>query len=312
MSAELPPDLHSAAYFGDQRDFWWNADFVALCLQRVGLSGPLRMLDAGCGVGHWGRVLLPHLPLAHLTGVDREPRWIQEAAARAQAQGLSGQTHYQTGDVQALPFADATFDAVTCQTVLIHVLDVGLVLREFVRVLRPGGVLLIAEPNNLAGTQSVGSVRHDEPIERRLALIRLHMAIERGKIALGQGDNSVADRLPGLIAEAGLTQIRAWIADRPPMVVPPYSSADQQAFIRDFVEQFDRGWWGWSREDTQRYYLASGQNPAEFAGLWQIAREAMAQDATAMKAGQFSAAWGGLQYVFAAAKPGGAQALGER
>jgi hypothetical protein len=136
------------------------------------------------------------------------------------------------------------------------------------------------------------------------------MAIERGKIALGEGDNSVADRLPGLIAQAGMSQIRAWIADRPPLVVPPYSSADQQAFVRDFVEQFDRGWWGWSREDTLRYYLASGQNPAEFDGLWHIAREAMAQDAAAMKAGQFSAAWGGLQYVFAAVKPGGAPGLG--
>lgn len=302
MSADLPQDLHSAAYFGDQRDFWWNADFVALCLRRLGLSGELKVLDAGCGVGHWGRVLLPHLPQAQLTGVDREPRWVQEATERAQAQGLGERTRYQHGDVHALPFADGTFDLVTCQTLLIHVPDVATVLAEFKRVLRPGGTLLLAEPNNLSGTNSVGNIRHAEPIARRLALIRLQMAIERGKIALGEGDNSVADLLPGLLVQHGMVQIRAWISDRTPLVVPPYASPDQQAFIHDFVDQFDSGWWGWSRADCQRYYLASGQNPAEFEELWQTGREAMAEDAAAMKAGAFSAAWGGLQYVFGAVK----------
>src|SRR4051812_44702072 len=40
---------------GDWRDTWWNADFLDLMARRWGLSSALRVLDVGCGVGHWGR-----------------------------------------------------------------------------------------------------------------------------------------------------------------------------------------------------------------------------------------------------------------
>ncbi|MBI5610299.1 MAG: class I SAM-dependent methyltransferase [Deltaproteobacteria bacterium] len=302
MSTDLPQHLHSAAYFGDQRDYWWHADFVALCVARLGIGQVERVLDAGCGVGHWGRVLLPHLPAAHLTGVDREPRWVQEATDRAG--DFAPRCAYQVADVAVLPFADASFDLVTAQTVLIHVADPAAVLAEWLRVLRPGGTLLLAEPNNLSGTMSVGAPRHGEPIERRLDLVRLHMAVERGKRALGEGDNSIADLLPGLLRAAGLDAIRCWLDDRAPMVVPPYASIDQQLMIQDFLDMDERGWWGWSRADVERYYVASGQPAGDFEHLWRTARAAVAQDAAAMRAGQFSAAWGGLHYLFAATKPG--------
>lgn len=303
MSDALPADLHSAAYFGDQRDFWWNPDFVALCAARVGLARVRRALDVGCGVGHWSRVLLPHLPQAQLVGVDREPRWVEEATRRAAAAGWAAQTRYQVGDVAALPFDDGAFDLVTCQTVLIHLADVPAALAELRRVLAPGGTLLLAEPNNLAGATSVGSVRHAEPIATRLQLLRLHLAIERGKAALGEGDNSVGELLPGLLAQAGFGDIRCWISDRASMVLPPYASPAEQAVVRDFVDSFDQGWWGWSRGDAERYYRASGEAPADFAGLWALARAAAAQDVAALRAGQFSAAWGGVQYLFAATRP---------
>ena len=72
MTEPLPQDLHSAAWFGEQRDFWWNADYLALVVSRLGLQAARSVLDAGSGIGHWGRALLPHLPDAQLVGVDRE------------------------------------------------------------------------------------------------------------------------------------------------------------------------------------------------------------------------------------------------
>ena len=67
------PQPHSAEYFGESRDYWWRADFVAFLLERWRLRGSRQVLDVGCGVGHWGRVLMRHLPEdATLSGVDRE------------------------------------------------------------------------------------------------------------------------------------------------------------------------------------------------------------------------------------------------
>src|SRR6516165_2694009 len=59
-SSEKKP--HSAEYFGEWRDYWWEPEYVALVLRAWGIEKYKRVLDVGCGVGHWGRVLLPHLP----------------------------------------------------------------------------------------------------------------------------------------------------------------------------------------------------------------------------------------------------------
>lgn len=43
---------HSAAYFNPQRDFWWNADYLQLLAERLGLGDVRSALDVGAGVGH--------------------------------------------------------------------------------------------------------------------------------------------------------------------------------------------------------------------------------------------------------------------
>ncbi len=144
-------DSHSAEYFGDTRDYWWNADFLELMGRRLSLDRVRDMLDVGCGVGHWGQLLAGLLASdARIEGIDRDPLWVDKAAARAAARGLDGRCKYQVGVAEKLPFADASFDLVTCQTLLIHAHDPAAVIAEMARVARPGGLVLAAEPNNVA------------------------------------------------------------------------------------------------------------------------------------------------------------------
>src|SRR5215813_1520039 len=143
---------HSAEYFGDTRDYWWNLDFLELMSKRLSLDCVQDVLDVGCGVGHWGQLLANVIPSsARIQGVDREPRWVEKAAERAAARGFADRFNYQVAVAEKLPFADASFDLVTCQTVLIHMPDPGAVVDEMVRVARPGGLILAAEPNNITG-----------------------------------------------------------------------------------------------------------------------------------------------------------------
>ena len=75
---------HSAAYFDEQRDFWWNLDFLGLVAARLDLARVRSVLDVGAGPGHWGRTLLAVLsPQATVVGVERDPRRVTQAREHA-------------------------------------------------------------------------------------------------------------------------------------------------------------------------------------------------------------------------------------
>jgi 2-polyprenyl-6-hydroxyphenyl methylase/3-demethylubiquinone-9 3-methyltransferase len=93
------------------------------------------VLDLGCAGGFLAEALDDRG--ARVTGIDPAAEAI--AAARAHAEAGGRTIRYDVGLGEALPYADAAFDAVACVDVLEHVSDLGQVLREVARVLRPGG-----------------------------------------------------------------------------------------------------------------------------------------------------------------------------
>lgn len=274
--SQAPADQYSflAGFEGDWRDTWWNADFVALMARRWRLSEVRRVLDVGCGVGHWGRTLLPHLPPdATLVGVDREAAFVETANAKAKELGLEHRARYEASHVESLPFEDGSFDLVTCQTVLIHVADVPTALREMARVTRPGGLIAAVEPDNLAEAMTFHRGSPGPEWKDCLQLLDFQHTCELGKRALGRGDSSIGDQLPGLFAKAGLTEIAVFQSDRCPALVPPYQTRDQGIDLRQILTWIDAGLWlfaGGTREDTERYYLAGGGDPSRFESLWAL------------------------------------------
>jgi ubiquinone/menaquinone biosynthesis C-methylase UbiE len=94
-----------------------------------------RILDAGCGTG----LNLRSMPPGSI-GIDINPRNVAVVSRRL--------PHHEVvlGDVEEMPFADASFDAVACTEVLEHVPNPARALREVHRVLRPGGSLIGSVP----------------------------------------------------------------------------------------------------------------------------------------------------------------------
>jgi ubiquinone/menaquinone biosynthesis C-methylase UbiE len=106
---------------------------------RYDLSGPLRILDLGCGTGEITRRLADLHSQAQITGID-----ILEgnlALARRASAAFGARIEYEAGDAFALKHPDATFDLVVCRHMSQAVPNFALVLDEITRVLRPGGWL---------------------------------------------------------------------------------------------------------------------------------------------------------------------------
>jgi 2-polyprenyl-3-methyl-5-hydroxy-6-metoxy-1,4-benzoquinol methylase len=73
---ETKKKLHSEEYLNDARNYWWNPDYLNLTAQRFSLHNKKLMLDVGCGVGHWSRILSSFLHSdARIIGVDQEMEW---------------------------------------------------------------------------------------------------------------------------------------------------------------------------------------------------------------------------------------------
>jgi ubiquinone/menaquinone biosynthesis C-methylase UbiE len=301
--------LHSALYFGDTRDHWWNADFLALMAQRLALSTARRVLDVGSGVGHWARLLASLLPRgSRLVGIDREAVWVARANEEARTRGLEDVLSFVHGSADQLPFASASFDLVTCQTLLIHVPEPGRVLAEMQRVLAPGGRLLLSEPNNMA-QHAVRWVRPDMDLARVLRLVRFSMAIELGKARLGLGFNSVGENLPGLLASAGFADIRVHQNDKGGMLVPPYATPGERAEVEEARRFAADGVFGWPRDEARRYYVAygaegHGATVQQFETEYDFALDMERERVAALERGELSQAGGGVQYLISAKKPG--------
>jgi SAM-dependent methyltransferase len=260
---------------GDWRDTWWTDDFLQLVARRLHLSEARAAVDVGSGVGHWGRRLLPYLhPEATLTGIDREADFAAQATATAEARGIAARASYRQGLAEALPLPDASADFVTCQTLLMHVADPAKAIAEMVRVLRPGGLLLAAEPNNFGEKATGWTAAPGFTRAEKLALIELEAICQDGKRAQGRGDSSIGERLPELLHAAGLADVRACQSEQCSLLVPPYESAADREGIRQMLKWIDAGVWlgtGGRRAETEACYLAGGGDPARFEALWALA-----------------------------------------
>ncbi len=109
-------------------------ELIELCR----INRDLHVLDVGCGVGATACYLAQKFG-CRVVGVDLRQSMIARAEERARREGVENRVAFEVADAQNLPFADALFDAVLCESVATFIADKQRVVNECARVTKPGG-----------------------------------------------------------------------------------------------------------------------------------------------------------------------------
>lgn len=112
-----------------------------------------KVIDLGTGPGDIPFLLAQRSPIPSILGVDAAETMLALARPKAKSLGLEARVTFAKADVKALPFADGSFDGVFSNTILHHIPEPVVFVREAARVLQKGGVLLIRDlyrPKDLA------------------------------------------------------------------------------------------------------------------------------------------------------------------
>jgi ubiquinone/menaquinone biosynthesis C-methylase UbiE len=155
-----------------------------------------RVLEVGCGTGAILRDLVTLVgSRGRVVGVDSSRNAVRAARILCRGHGRPGQLTVRHADGVRLPFAADRFDATLAITVVLHVADPRAFTRELARVTRPGGRVGLQD-------QDFGAVVASHP-DRALT-----ERILRGVVDRIYEEPFSGRRLPALLREAGLTDVR--------------------------------------------------------------------------------------------------------
>jgi SAM-dependent methyltransferase len=168
-------------------------------------------LEVGTGTGTDALTVATQFR-ASVTAVDSSRAMIEEAQRRGLRKSV-------VADAHALPFEPGTFDGAWADRTFQHLADPVAALAEMVRVLKPGGVLVIADPDY--STQAVAV--SGQGLARRVLQFRAELALRNGTLAHEMGR---------LFTDAGLTAVQV---EEMPIVVRDPAALDNALGLRDWA-----------------------------------------------------------------------------
>ena len=225
MSRDL--DALTSSTLKHLREHWWDDAFTAFLEETLRPRPGKRILDVGCGTGT-AEISLARLRLSqmHLFGVDLVTDRVH--AAHAATRGINVRVGYAAADASRLPFAADSFDSTYCVAVLQHIRDLSGALGEIARVTRPGGRVVIVEPDNAARYwfSSVESGMEAFELSRRFFA---GLVAVRGESAAA----AVGPLVPGMLAATGVepVSVRLFPVSVAHLGVPPPTFWDSRRTV---------------------------------------------------------------------------------
>lgn len=165
LTTDVQRDVRRETYGEDLgQSSWISGDEAREACALLSLGSGRRLLEVACGSGGVTCAIAKHSG-ATCTGVDINVYGIAAAKSYAEREGLSSLVSFQMADAsQHLPFADGSFDAIFCNDAINHLPDRRAVMRDWHRLLRPGGRVLFTDPVVVTGQLSNEEIRERSSI----------------------------------------------------------------------------------------------------------------------------------------------------
>lgn len=176
---------------------------VSRVVRTLPLAPEAKVLDVACGPGHMlaDSASLGLLPM----GLDMSMDMLRTARGR-----LSGNAVLAQGDALALPFRTSAFDAVNCSGLIEYVPNPLSLLREIMRVLKPGGHALVSSTNRLSPAlvlEPMGNALRGSALVRRL-IRALRLPFDDKALQPRRFTFHTPGRLASLLGQAGFAGIQ--------------------------------------------------------------------------------------------------------
>lgn len=212
---------------------YWNDDYVRFLVSQVwNIDKPISVLDCGCGFGHLGLLLLPHLPGGSAyTGIDFAEDLIQEGRSLFAAQGLEAAFICKNIFEH---FAQNQYDLVICQAVLRHLDNPSAFIQKMITFAKPNGYVVCIDANRefeccglyVDGMDYQELCRH-EGLEKKW-----HAELTK------QGrDYAVAIRTAHMMQKLGLVDVNVRMNDKVEFITTQH--ADYEEIKSDFITYND-------------------------------------------------------------------------
>jgi SAM-dependent methyltransferase len=178
----------------------WSARLAPLFVHFVGVKDEQRILDVGCGTGSLSRALLALNKTIRVDGVDP----VADYVSFARQTTPSPRAQFSQAPGHALPFANATFDAVLALLVLQDVVDPNRTVVEMVRVTRPGRLVAACQWDFRNGLSMLSLMWEAAEAVAPEAVARHHTG--KAELPCGRADLM---GLAELWTRSGLSEVRA-------------------------------------------------------------------------------------------------------
>lgn len=248
----------------EQRKFLWDEDYVALLARRIGIKPGKTIADMGCGFGYLGYMYGKFLePKGRYIGVDVNKKLLHTARKAAARREMGKLFRFVQGGALSIPLQDESVDVAMCQTLLMHLKEPELAVKEMVRITKKRGKVVAFEPSWEAGF-GWNNLR-EPPIKERLEDLEFLSRIWEGQKRLGEGDVRIGERVPYLFMKNGLKKIQVLKNNKAGWaLIPPYDTPELKQRIKmtlSSIEKRKNKTRGEKRKEYlegKRYYMAGG------------------------------------------------------